>query len=177
MVRLDAGLGLENVGVDGALAEEADSLELGRLLVEDLDELLTDDVTLGLGVGHACQLVEEAVGGVHVDELGAQLVAEHIDDLLGLALAHEAVVHVHAYELLADSLDEQRGNHRGVDAARKRQQDLAIAHLGAHGLYGLGDEGISELGRVDTRHVIGTMIAGKVHGLSFEWSNFGRKRV
>ena len=164
MVRLDASLGLEDVRVDGALAEEADALELGSLLVEDLDELLADDVALGLGVVHAGQQVEEAVRGVHEDELGAQLVLEYVDDLLGLALAHEAVVHMHAHELLADGLDEQRGAHAGVNAAGKREQHLAVAHLGAHGLDGLVDEGLGELGRVDAGHVVGAVIRGEVHG-------------
>ena len=35
--------------------------------------------------------VEEAVGGAHVDELDALVAAERLDDLLALALAHEAV--------------------------------------------------------------------------------------
>ena len=106
MVGLHA-VGLEDVGVDGTLGEEGNLVaHLAGLLFEHADELGADDLALGLGLGHAVEQGQEAIRGVNVNEVGVELVAEHIDDLLGLALAHEAVVHVHADELLADGLDE-----------------------------------------------------------------------
>ena len=70
--------------------------DLAGLLLEHADELGADDLALGLGLGYAVELAEEAVGGVDVDEVGVELVLEDVDDLLALALAHEAVVHVDA---------------------------------------------------------------------------------
>ena len=103
VVGLHAVLRFQNVGVDGALGEEINLVaHLAGLLLEHADELAADDLALGLGLVHVSQKVQEAVGGVHVHQVRVHLVLEHVDDLLGLALAHEPVVHVHAHEVLPD---------------------------------------------------------------------------
>lgn len=105
MVSLHAVLGLKNVGIDGTLGEEADLVaNLASLLLEHANELGADNLTLGLGLLDVHELVQEAVGGVNVNQVGIHLIFEDVDDLLALALAHQAVVHVHADELLADGL-------------------------------------------------------------------------
>ena len=135
--------------------------DLARLLLEHADELGADDLALGLRFVDASQQVQKAVRGVHVDEVRVHLVLEDIHHLLGLALAHEAVVHVHADEVLADGLDEQRRHDRAIDATGKSQQHLAVADLLAYGLYLLVDECLGELGSVDACHGIGADV--RVH--------------
>ena len=115
---------------------------------------------------------EEAVRGVHVHQVRVELVAEHVHDLLGLALAHEAVVHVHADELLADGLDQQRGDHGGVDTAGQGQKGLLVADLLATGGDLLGDKGLSELRGGDADHVVGTLV--QIHGSPFKGARDGR---
>ena len=110
-------LGLEYVGVDSTLSEEADTVELCALLIEHADELSADDLALLLGVRNAGELIEEAVSGVDIFEVCAELLAENVDDLLALTLAHETVIDVDAGELFADRLDEERGDYGGVDSA------------------------------------------------------------
>ena len=74
---------------------------------------------------------EEALLGVDVDERHLEVVAEGLDDLLGLVLAQQAVVDEDAGQLVADRLvDEQRGD-RGVDAAREGADDALVADLRA----------------------------------------------
>ena len=46
--------------------------------------------------------------------------------------AQQAVVDEHADELVADRLVQQRGDHRGIDAAGQPEQHFALAHLRAH---------------------------------------------
>ncbi len=93
------------------------SASLPGLVLEDADELGADDLPLGLGVSLARELREEALLGVDVDELDPQLLAEGLDDLLALALSHQAVVDEDAGELIADRpVDERRGSCR-VDPA------------------------------------------------------------
>lgn len=104
------------------------------------------------------ELVEEAIGGVHIDQVGVHLVLEHIDDLLALALAHQAVIHMHADELLADSLDEQRRDNRAVNATGKGQQNLLVADLLADCSDLLIDEHLGKFGSGDTHHVVGTLV-------------------
>ena len=129
VVRLDrrrrrpVAAGLDHVGVERALDEEAGVVELRRLLLEDADELLADDLALALGLVDAGEPGEEALGGVDVDQAVAEALAEGRDDLLGLVLAHQAVVDEHAGELVADRpVDEQRRGRR-VDAAGEPADD------------------------------------------------------
>ena len=131
MVALDVGgalaaSGLDDIGVEGALYQELhlaagradlfDDLLLGGL--EGADELAADDLALGLGLGHARQRVQEALGLVARDDAdahAARVVALH---LLALARAQQAVVDEEAGELVADGLVHQRSGHGGVHAAR-----------------------------------------------------------
>ena len=112
----------------------------------------------GLGLLDVDELAQEAVGGIHVDQVRVQLVFEHVDDLLAFTLAHEAVVHVHADKLLADGLDEQRCDDGAVNAAGKGQQDLLVADLLADCGNLLVDEGLGEFGGGDAHHVVGTLV-------------------
>ena len=98
------------------------------------------------------------IGCVHVDEVGVELVLEHVDDLLGFALAHEAVVHVHADELTPDGLDQQCGDNGAVHAARKSQQRFLVADLLAACRHLLLDERLRQLGRGDALHVVRTLV-------------------
>ena len=105
--------------------------ELGGLLLEDADELGADRLALGLGLGDAVQLLQEALLGVHGDERHLERVAERAHDLLALVLAHQPVVDEHARQLVADrAVHEQRGD-GGVDAAGEPADDLAVADLRA----------------------------------------------
>ena len=156
MVRLDAGLALEDVRPDRALREELHAVELAGFVGKHVDELLADDVALLLRRAHARELVEEAVDRVDIDEVRVHLIAEHLDDLLGLALAQETVVDVHADELLAHRLDEQRRDHGGIHAAGQRQQHLAIADLRAQRLDLLGNKLLRQLRRRDALHRLRT---------------------
>lgn len=143
VVRLDvrgagAAAGLDDVRVQGALDQEGDrgavlleDLQLG--LLEDADELAADDLPLGLRVGDAGERAQEALLRVDDLQLHAGGGDEVLLDLLGLALAHQAVVDVHAGQLGADGLlDEGRGD-RGVHAAGEAADGALVADLLADG--------------------------------------------
>ena len=82
--RARAAAGLDHVRVERALHEEARASsprvaragELGGLLLEHADELGADRLALGLGLGDAAQLLEEARLGVDGDERHLEGVAE-----------------------------------------------------------------------------------------------------
>ena len=129
VVRLDALVALNDVGIDRSLTEEVDALHLCGFLLEHMDELLADDLALALRFGYARKLIEETVGRIHICEICAQLLAENADDLLALALAHETVVHMDAVKLAADRLEQQRRDNRAVHTAGQGKQHLAVANL------------------------------------------------
>ena len=111
VVGLD-GAGFDDVRVDGPLGQEADTVQLAGLFLEHADEFRADDLALLLGIGHAGELVQEAVDGIDIDQVGLELVAEHAHHLLGLALAEESVVDMDGDQLIAHGLDEERRDHR-----------------------------------------------------------------
>ena len=58
-----------------------------------------------------------AFEGQTIDELCAELILEHFDDLFGFSLAEKTVVDVYADELFADGFDQKGSDYRRVDAA------------------------------------------------------------
>ena len=157
------GAALQDVGVDRSLGEEVDALLLPGLLLEDADELRSDDLPLLLGLRDALQLGEEAVDGVDVDEVGVHLVAEDLHHLLGLPLPEETVVDMDADQVLSDGADEERGDHGGVDTSAECQEDLSVPDLGLDLGHLLLYEGVGELGRGDPLHVVRTFVSVRVH--------------
>ena len=109
----------------------ADVGKLQRLLLEDADELLADDHPLRLRLVDPGEPGEESLAGVDVDQLDAEALTEGVDDLLGLALAQQAVVDEDAGELLADRPVHERGGGGRVDPAGEPADHAAVADLGA----------------------------------------------
>ena len=85
------------------------AVDLGRVLLEDVDEEATDGLALFLGVGDAVELAQKELALVGVDQRDVVVVAEHGHDLLGLAQPQKAVVHEDAGQLVADRLVDQDG--------------------------------------------------------------------
>ena len=86
---------------------------------------------LVLRVGDAGERVEEPllrVDDLELDAGGGDVV---LLDLLGLALAQQAVVDEHARELVADRLVHDRRGDGGVDAAGQAADDVLVADLRA----------------------------------------------
>ena len=110
---------LDHVGVERALDEAADVAEPARLVLEDADELLADQLALLLGVGDALERARKRSCACDVDERHAEVAAEGLDHLRGLVLAEQAVVDEDAGELVADRLVDEQRRDRAVDAARE----------------------------------------------------------
>ena len=141
------GEGLDAVGVYCALGEPADVLNLAGFLVEDLDEVGADDLSLSLGVGDALEVAEEAGGGVdsHDVEAEALVVAE---DGCELVLAEHSVVDEYAGEAGTDGTVEEHGGYGGVDASAEAEDDLVVAELSAEFGHGGVDEALGGPGTV-----------------------------
>ena len=130
MVGLDVGravsaAGFDDIWIQRSLHKELDFLagstglfdDLALSLLESADELLADNLALLLRFAHALQRGEEVIGGVHCDEFDAGGLDEIVLDLLGLALAQQAMIHEHACELIADRPVHQGGRDGGIDSA------------------------------------------------------------
>ena len=106
--------GLDDVRVEGALAQEVRVAEALGLVAEDLDELVADDLALALGVRDAGELAHEAVRGVDGGEVQADVVPEGLLHHLALAFAEQPVVHKDAVQPVADGAVHEHGGDRAV---------------------------------------------------------------
>ena len=148
------GLGgrrFDDVRVERALGQEVDPSELRRLLLEDADELVADDLALLLGVLDAGQPSQEALARIDHDQAHAEIALEGHPEQLRLLLAHQAVVDVDAGQPVADGAMDERGRDRGIDAAREGADDEPVgAGLGGVAVDPFADAGhgrIDEVGR------------------------------
>src|SRR4029079_17440935 len=114
--------------------EPADVAELARLVLEDADELAPDDLALLLGILDAVEQLEEPVLRLHVHERDVEVVAERLDDLLGLVLSQHAVVDEDTGQLVAHRLVHQERGDGGVDTAGERAEHTLPADLSANAL-------------------------------------------
>src|SRR4029079_14891822 len=111
-----------------------DIAELARLVLKDADELAPDDLALLLGVLDAVEQLEKPVLRLHVHERHVEMVAERLDDLLGLVLAQHAVVDEDTGQLIADRLVHEKRGHGGVDTAGEGAEHALPANLSANAL-------------------------------------------
>ncbi len=93
--------------------------DLFGFVVEDRDELVADDLALGLGVGDAGELGEEALAGVDGDDVEAELLAHGLLDFGELVFAQDAVVDEDAGEAVADGA-VRRARRRRWSRRRRR---------------------------------------------------------
>ena len=78
------GPGFNDVRINRPLREEVDPLQLSGLLLKDTDEFRPDDLPLLLRIIYPGQLVQEAVHGINIDQIGIHLVPEYFHHLLRL---------------------------------------------------------------------------------------------
>jgi len=116
---------LDHVRVQRALHQVVDVFELQRLFLEHPDELGADDLALGLGVGDAGQLLEEALLGVDRDQRNPE-VLEGLDHFVPFVRAHQAVVDEDAGQPVADRLVDQLGRDRRVDPTAQTENDFFV---------------------------------------------------
>ena len=192
-LRRDADLAarLDHVRVERALDEEAHVAQVVRPESARADSGLAaddsfpasssktrmnsspDDRALLLGLRHAGEAGEEPLAGVDVDERHVEVVAERLDDLLGLVLPQEAVVDEHARELVAHRLVDEKGRDGRVDATREAADHALGAHLRPDALdllldHGCGGPGRGHPGDVVEEALEDPLALGRVHDLGVE---------
>src|SRR5690554_224135 len=132
---------LDDVGINRALNEEAGAFDPSGLALKDLDEEPPDDLSLHLGIRHACELMKKLFRCVDVDEVDVEMIAELLDDFLRLAFTEEAVVDEDARQTIADGAMDEFGGDARIHPTREGAEDLRLlAHLSADRIHGLVHE-------------------------------------
>ncbi len=93
---------LDHIGIQRPLYQKIDIPDLARLLFEDSNKEVTDDLAFLFGVCDAHQGVEKTLRGIHADELDTERVPEQPLDLGPLVLPHHAVIDEDAGQLVAN---------------------------------------------------------------------------
>ena len=137
----DVGSGrLDHVGIEGALGQEVDASEAGRLSLEDRDELSAHDPPLLFRVEYPAKLLQKAIGRIDVANVHVEVAVHNRKNTLGLLLAEQSVVHKDTGELVADRTMNQGRGHRRVHATRQGADDTTVSDLRANALCRFGDE-------------------------------------
>ena len=123
---------LDDVGIDRALREPADALQLRGLLFEHFDEQPADDLALALRIRLAAQRVQEAIRCIHTNDAHAHVLRERLHDLVAFVESQQAVIDEHAGELLTDRSMQQRTDDGRIDTAGQAEQHVVAADLCAH---------------------------------------------
>ena len=111
------------------------------LFVKDFNEFVADDLALALRVRHSCQLVQEALRGIHGDQVQLELLFQVLLHLAEFVLAQHAVVHKYTGQPVAQSAVYQGGGHGRIHTAGKRADGASLLSYGfAHLPDGFIDE-------------------------------------
>ena len=127
-MRLD-GTALQNIRINGSLRQELDSGQFSGFFFKYPNKFGSDNFPLLFRFGNAGQLVQEPVRRVDINQIGLHLIAEHFNHLLRLPFTQQSMVDMYTNQLLADGLDQQRGNNGRIHSAGKRQQHFFIPNL------------------------------------------------
>ena len=120
---IDGG-GLDDVGVDGALAEPTRIFYFHCLGVEDLDEVGADDFTFLLRLCDTCEVGHEAVGRIDTDDVEIHVLILCKDALIFI-FTEQTVVDEYASEVFANGFVEEHSGDGGVYATRETE-DYAV---------------------------------------------------
>src|SRR5258708_30785050 len=85
-----------------------------RLLVEDLNKFVADNLPLLLRIGDSCEAFQETVTGVYSYNVQTQLLTQALLDFLELILPQHAVVHEDGDEAASNGAVNQSGGHRPI---------------------------------------------------------------
>lgn len=142
VVRLDCSRGslpaqrLNQIRVKSSLKEPLDLscigsvlgllLDADRLLLEQIDEGVANDLALGFRLGDACKAAKEKLCSVNDCEVNVKMVRKRLLDLFALVQAHQASVHKNGVEPVANGLLHETGCNRAIDTARDSTDDLSV---------------------------------------------------
>ena len=141
---------LEDVGIDGPLRKELDSVEFAGFFCKYVNKLFANDFTFLFRIADAGQLIQKTVDRVDVDQVGTELIFKYLDNLFRLAFAEQAVVDMDAGKLVADCLDQQSSDNGRVNTAGESKKHFLRTDLAAQSGNLFIDECFCEFRRSDT---------------------------
>lgn len=136
----------ELTGIEGTLKEPLNlSRALGfnflRLVLEDVNELPSNELALLLGVVNTLETSKEFIASIDDSQVDTELRLKNLLDLLALVQSHAAIVHKDGVESISNGFCHQLSGNGRVDTTTDSTQHLAVrANQGANSCDFLADE-------------------------------------
>lgn len=111
----------EELNLPGALG-----LDLPGLVLEDVDELATNELALLLGVVDALKTSQKLLAGINNGKIDTELLLQNLLDQLALVQAHTAIVDQYSFEAITDSLGHQLSGDSGINAPTDGTKNLTF---------------------------------------------------
>lgn len=136
----------ELTGIEGTLKEpfnlsRALGLNLPRLVLENVNELSSNELALLLGVVNTLETSKELIASIDDSQVDTELRLKNFLDLLALIQPHAAIIHKDGVESISDGFRHQLSGNSRVDTTTDSTQHLAIrANQGTNSCDFLTDE-------------------------------------
>ena len=118
-----------HVGINGALYQKIYLAQFFRFFVKHVDKFRTDDFPFLFRIGHAFQLVQEAVRRIDPDEIHIEGVFENFFHLIPFVLAQKAVIHEDAGQLFANRFMYHHRRNGRIHTAAEGAQHFFVTHF------------------------------------------------
>ena len=139
--------------------------ELFGFVIEDRDELVSDNLALLFRIGDACKLRQKPITRIHCYQVESKPVAKIGLYFLEFVFAQYAIVDKDAGQPVSHGTLHQNGRHGGIHAARKRADRVSIADRLFNRRDGLVDESLRRpvgLGMADAEDEVTQQIGAKL---------------
>src|SRR5437762_400265 len=95
-----------HIGIERTLSQELRIFDAPGLVLENIDEDVTDDAAFFLRIADSRERAKKALPGVNDVQISVEVPLESLADRLAFALTQQAVIHEDAGHLRAESLDQ-----------------------------------------------------------------------
>ena len=101
----------DDIGVKRSLRQKPGVRKLPGLALKELDEEVSDDLSLPFGVRHPFETAQEELGRIHIDEIDLEMIPKDPLNTFRLALSEYTVVHKDAVKPVSNGPMQEDGHH------------------------------------------------------------------
>src|SRR5574341_1182096 len=113
------GLRFDHVRIQSSLHQKIHLTQLFSLFLKDLNELVSDDLSLLFGVGDASKGGQKSFSHSHPFDIQLTVIGEGFEDFLKLIFAEQAIVNKDTGEPGANGARNQSCGDRRINASRQ----------------------------------------------------------
>mmetsp|Transcript_36144 Transcript_36144/g.61620 ORF Transcript_36144/g.61620 Transcript_36144/m.61620 type:complete len:405 (+) Transcript_36144:570-1784(+) len=121
---------LNNIRIKSSLEQEITSscisLNFLCLLLEDVDECPTNDLTFLFGIGNTLEQIQESIFGINTSKVDMAVISHSLENIHGLILSQASIIYQYRMESIPDGPCHQNGGHRRINATTHSTNYMSI---------------------------------------------------